>query len=148
MLWILALHISALLLWCAVLLYLPVLIVGINARRGGMIEMRRPFNTIERFVFTHMATPAALVAIMSGTTIFVLNRTVDAWLIAKLTLVTGLVICHTLVGLLVLRAESVGNGQGDDKPLRPWCQVLGGLVCMLITAILWVVLAKPSLALS
>ncbi|MFA5494377.1 MAG: CopD family protein [Porticoccaceae bacterium] len=148
MLWILAVHVSAMLSWCAALLYLPVLIVGINARRAGIMEMRRPFNTVERFVFTHVATPAALVAIMSGTAVFVLNRTVDGWLVAKLTLVTGLVICHTLVGLLVLRAESVGDGQGNDKSLRPWCQLLGSAVCVLIAAILWVVLAKPSLALS
>src|SRR5690554_3517939 len=38
MLWILAVHVSAMLSWCAALLYLPVLIVGINARRAGIME--------------------------------------------------------------------------------------------------------------
>lgn len=148
MLWVLVLHISALLVWCAALLYLPVLIAGIDARRADMADMRRPFNTIERFVFTHLATPAALLAIVSGTLVFVLNRTVDIWLIGKLTLVTGLVVCHALAGLLVLRADAVNGEEGKSRALQLRCGLLAGVVCVLITAILWVVLAKPSMGVS
>lgn len=148
MLWILVLHICALLLWCAALLYLPVLVAGLHARRADMDEtlaLRRPFNTLERFVFTHLATPAALVAIMSGTLVFVLNRSVDAWLMVKLTLVVGLVVCHTLAGLLVLRAE-MPLDDARTAHLKLWCGVLEVVLCVLMLGILSVVLTKSSVA--
>ena len=146
MLWVLVLHICALLLWCAALLYLPVLVAGLHARRADMDEslaLRRPFNTLERFVFTHLATPAALVTIMSGTLVFVLNRSVDAWLMVKLTLVVGLVVCHTLVGLLVLRAEMPDVASAR---MGLWCGVLEVVLSVLMLGILWVVLSKSSVA--
>ncbi len=140
MLWVLALHIIALLFWSAALLYLPPLIAGVAAGRTEIVESPRGRASVARFVCTHIATPAALVAIMSGTVVFLLDRTVEVWLIAKLTLATGLVICHTLAGLLILRAEA-----RSGKPVRRWCWLLGGVLCVLMTAIVWVVLAKPEL---
>ena len=59
MLWFLVLHIIALLLWVAALLYLPALIA---ARRAHLLPVRapqNPHNSIERMVFTRVATPAA-----------------------------------------------------------------------------------------
>lgn len=71
---------------------------------------------------------------------FVVDHTVTVWLIAKLTLVVGLVFVHTLLGMLVLRLEAA-NG----KPLRIWCLVLGLCASALMAAIIWIVLAKPPL---
>lgn len=139
MLWILALHIIALLFWAAALLYLPALIAGVAAGRTEIIESHHRHASVARFVCTHVATPAALVAIISGTVVFLLDRTVEIWLIVKLTLVTGLVVCHTLAGLLILRAEGEGG-----KPVRLWCWLLGIVLCVLMTAIVWIVLAKPA----
>ncbi len=90
-------------------------------------------------MFTHIATPAALVAIIAGTLVFVFDRTLDGWLIAKLTLVVGLVISHVLTGLLILKAAS-------SKSLGLSCAVLGIAQSILIVAIFWTVLAKPSIA--
>lgn len=147
--WILVLHISALLLWCAALLYLPVLTIGITAGRVDLYKTHRPAHTIERLVFTHLATPAALVAIIAGTLVFVFNRTIDGWLIAKLTLVVGLVVCHTLTGLLVLKATGTPEASGEEKPsagksVTLQCVFLELTHGILILAILWTVLAKPS----
>jgi uncharacterized membrane protein len=149
MLWVLVLHISALLIWCAALLYLPVLMVGVAAGRVDVHKTHKSVDTVEQLVFTHVATPAALVTIMSGTLVFVFNRTVDGWLIAKLTLVVGLVICHTLTGFLVLRATTIngelsGEKPVDSKPVTLRCVLLEAAQGILIMAILWMVLAKPS----
>lgn len=139
MIWVLVLHIAALLSWTAALLYLPALVAGTASRQTAIADRPR-FGSISRFTFTHVATPAALVAIASGTLVFLLEYTVEVWLIVKLTLVTALVVCHTLTGLLILRSE-----QAPDRPVRAWCVLLGIGMAVLIIAIIWVVLRKPTL---
>lgn len=140
MLWFLLLHIIAVLFWAASLLYLPALIAGRVTHDEKIKEPQTPYDSISRAVFTYIATPAALIAIITGTLVFVFNYTTDPWLIAKLTLVSLLVVCHTLAGLLILRAESK-NG----KPVLPWCVLLGITCGSLMLAIVWIVLSKPSI---
>ena len=149
MLWLLVLHISALLVWCAALLYLPAIMAGIASGSIDLQKTGRPDATVQRLVFTHLATPSALVAIMAGTLVFVFNGTVDAWLIAKLTLVVGLVISHILTGLVVLAATGSNDASSsqrpaDSMPITLQCAVLGITQSVLIIAIFWTVLAKPS----
>ncbi len=138
MLWFLVLHIAALLFWAAALLYLPALISG-TAANSTAITGRPRYGSISRFTFTHIATPAALLAIASGTAVFVVDYTIELWLVVKLTLVTALVVCHALTGLLVLRSEN-----HPDRPIRHWCALLGVAMAALMVAIVWVVLWKPT----
>lgn len=140
MLWFLVPHIAAMLIWTASLLYLPTLIIGGVTDKTLVYEPQDRFDSIPRFMFTHIATPAALVAIIAGTWVFIVDQTVDTWLIAKLTLVAALVVCHTLVGLMLLRAET-----GDAKPVVMWCRVLMVIIAVLISTIIWLVLAKPDM---
>ena len=142
MLWILVLHIAALLFWGACLLYLPALIASVTRDNSAIEENPDPFDSITRFIFTRVATPAALLAIVAGTLVFVVDHTITVWLIAKLTLVVGLVFVHTGLGLLVLRLEA-HNG----KPLRFWCLAAGLMAASLMALIIWIVLAKPPLEL-
>jgi len=142
MLWILVLHIAALLFWGACLLYLPALIAGISRDQAAIEDNPDPFDSITRFIFTRIATPAALLAIAAGTLVFVIDHTVTLWLVAKLTLVVGLVFVHTGLGLLVLRLEA-----RNAKPVRIWCLLLGLTAAVLMALILWIVLAKPPLEL-
>lgn len=142
MLTFLILHIVAMLLWAASLLYLPALIVGGVTGKNAIEEPPDPMGSVSRYVFTRIATPAALLAIMAGTLVFVVSNTIDVWLIAKLTLVTGLVLVHTLVGLMVLRGEG-RKGERNDKPLKRWCALLSLVSLLLMAAIVWLVLAKP-----
>lgn len=144
MLWVMLLHISALLFWCATLLYLPLLAIGHGARGADKDLTHGPRAALERLLFTHLATPAALATIISGTLLFVLNRTVDGWLIVKLTLVTGLATCHIVTGLLVWRVEATARGAPAGRFLPLWGRLLGLTTVALIAAIVWVVLAKPS----
>ncbi len=139
MLWLLMLHIASLLFWAASLVYLPALLAARHGRGYPLQDPPHPHSSRARVVFTLFATPAALVAIMAGTGVFVLNRTIEPWLIIKLTLVSGLVLSHALLGLLLVRSEAV-----NPKPVQPWIGLLGATVVLLMTAIIWVVLAKPS----
>jgi len=140
MLWFLTLHIAALLFWLAGLLYLPILLSGVAKSRTEIADTPYQHDSIGRLVFTHVATPAALLAIAAGTLVFLLDGNIEPWLILKLALVTMLVACHAGSGLLVLRAEREEGG-----PLQPWCSLLLLAVSILIVLIIWLVLAKPEL---
>lgn len=138
MIWFLALHIAALVLWSAALLLLPALIAGMDLRQGSTLVLRREAIGMPRLVFTRIATPAALLAIGAGTLVFLLDYTLEVWLLLKLTLVTALVITHTLTGLLILRAENLSR-----QRLVLECRLISCVTALLLTAILWTVLAKP-----
>lgn len=140
MLWFLVIHILALLIWAGALLYLPALIALSGGHRDQTFELPGDIISLPRFVFTRIATPFGLFAIIAGTWVFIMNGTTDVWLIAKLTVVTLLVMSHAAVGLLIIRLES-----GSDKPLRPWCLLVGLTVVLLESLIVWLVLAKPGL---
>ena len=79
----------------------------------------------------------SVAAIIIGTLIFLPDYTIDAWLIVKLTLVSALVICHVFTGSLVLKAE-------QGRAVRPACTVVLFILCVLMSTIVWLVLAKPS----
>jgi protoporphyrinogen IX oxidase len=139
MIWILALHIVMLLCWCASLLYLLSIIAGACPSRSGQSELPalyRHHDSLARFVFTTVTTPAALLAIISGTAVFLVYQTVEPWLIVKMTLVALLVAGHTLVGQLVLRLEA-------DGLVRTQALILASGLSVLMLIIVWLVLAKP-----
>jgi protoporphyrinogen IX oxidase len=139
MLWLLMLHIMALLVWSAGLLYLPLLLAASGTRQAELIVVPKRHDSVARFVFTHIATPAALLAILAGTAVFLADRTVEFWLILKLTAVTLLVACHVAAGLLVRHAEDEAN-----EPLVRTYWMLAGVLCLLMVVIVWIVLAKPA----
>lgn len=130
MLWLLALHIAALALWSAVLLYLPALIAS-GVATGADSPARR--------LFTHGLTPAALLAIIAGTWLFLLDRNASPWLLAKLVLVCALVVCHGVLAVLLLRAPRL-----RPAALRRGCLGVGLTAAGLQGAIVWLVLAKPA----
>jgi uncharacterized membrane protein len=136
--WFLVIHIVALLFWGAGLLYLPVL-VTVNQAKKKWLYPPRGRGSIARFIFTNISSPAAAIAIMSGTVVFFLEKIVAFWLIAKLSLVTGLVCLHALTGWMLLKLE-----QQPDKPVFNWCLLLSGALLILMSAIIWIVLAKPT----
>jgi putative membrane protein len=129
------LHFIALIGWCGVLLYLPVLIA---AGTRSSAERFRDHAHLTRTVFNLVATPAALITIGSGTALFLRQTLFDPWLIAKLTAVAGMVICHALCGVLILRIEREPNSSVGRA-----CVLIAALVAMLISTTLWLVLGKP-----
>lgn len=138
MIGVLLLHIAAWLVWIATVLYLSSLIGNPDGIRRLERGPDGHADSLARFVFTRIATPAALLAIVSGSAVFLINRATEPWLIVKLTLVVGLVICHTLLGGLTIRAEA-----GPVARLQGKCRALAGLICVLMFGIIGLVLAKP-----
>lgn len=131
-------HFVALICWCGALLYLPALIAA--GTRSNDALFYRDHAHLTRMVFTLVATPAALLAIGSGTLLFVRDEVFAPWLILKLSAVAGMVLCHALCGVLVLRVERF-----PERAIGRECLVLGALITALIAAALWLVLAKPAL---
>lgn len=130
------LHFTALIAWCGTLLYLPALIAA--SCRSSQRAERPGHPQLNRTIFNLIATPAALVAIGSGTALFLRDGTFGIWLVAKLTTVAVMVICHGLCGLLILQCER------QPRPaLTIVCAALGGITLGMIAATLWLVLAKP-----
>lgn len=137
MLWFLLVHIAAMLFWCASILYIPAVIV-LHHRKDKALTAPGERGSIARFIFTNIASPAALLAITAGTVVFFINYTVEPWLIVKLSLVTALVIVHTLMGLFLLKID-----ENPDQPVLLKCWLLALVLLVLMATIITTVLAKP-----
>lgn len=150
MLWLLTLHIAGLVCWSAAILCVPTLLLNEQffqtgattagaARETGHVEGT---TVVARRVFIWLATPAALIAVASGTLLFTLMRTLAPWMLLKLVLVSALVLVHVSVGLLMLRAERAGHAA------RTPAWLAGGASVLMLTlqlAVVALVLAKPEL---
>lgn len=130
--WLKLLHISAVVLWCAALLYLPLAVATAGA------DERLAQRRVLRLLFTSVATPAALVAIASGTLIFLWHGPLAPWLVAKLAVVALVVLMHAGLGLLVLR-----NERGEAPARCRSCGAIFGAALAGLSTAAWLVLAKP-----
>jgi uncharacterized membrane protein len=151
--WLKLLHIGAVVVWCGALLYLPLAIAALGTN-GAWPALRSappaspsaaadalPRWPVPRQLFVGIATPAALVAIVSGTVILLLHGPLAAWLLVKLATVGLLVLGHAACGMLILRAEhSEGNAA-----LRGRCLALEATSLLWLAGIAWLVLRKPAL---
>ncbi|MFI0474530.1 CopD family protein [Halomonas sp. HMF6819] len=135
--WLKLLHIAALVVWCGSLLYLPALLNhGLALRRDAGFAQGTP--PMPRFFYNSVATPAALLAIGSGTLLFLLHDLMGGWLILKLGAVVLMVAAHGAFGWLILRLE-MGIYRGVKT-----ATLLGLLLSLLgIFGVLGFVLAKP-----
>lgn len=139
MLWVKALHIAAIAVWVAGLFCLP----GLYLRRAHMRD-ETAFNSLHvtvRFLYVAIVSPAAFLAVGSGTALVFLRQTFDAWFQLKLAFVAVLVALHVLAGTVIIGLFR----RGSAYPL--WRGMIAmAAVSVTATAILVVVLAKPDLA--
>ena len=108
------------------------------ASEAGFTDSPHGVDSIARFVFTHVASPAAIISITLGSVVFLLNQSHHFWLLAKLTLVTLLCITQAMMGLIIIRAE-----RGKFQHMMLFCRVTLVVLCLLMIAITWIVLGKP-----
>lgn len=131
-----AVHIAALIIWCAGLVALP-LALGSHERDEAQADYAR-LRRITHYSYIRLVTPAAVVAIIAGTTLVFLRATFEPWLFAKLVAVGLLVSLHALIGhTVVLMSERAG----DYVPPSAVPLILVTLATMV--AVLVLVLAKP-----
>jgi len=134
--WLKLLHVSAVIAWAGTLLYMPIFIAAISKQRRAADDDSLPPRLL-RGVFVNLATPAALVAIGSGTAIFMWSGLLAHWLMVKLALVGLLVLGHAFCGMLLLRVER------GDPPVSGFAHLVMALSLLWLAGIAWLVLRKP-----
>jgi len=135
------LHIAAIAIWAAGVVSLP----GLYVQRAhvkdedALLRLQR----LVRFAYIGIISPAAFVAVLTGTMLIFLRQTFEAWFSIKLALVGVFAILHVLTGLVVIRLFR------DGEIYPPWrfvtATVLSGGV---VVAIFFIVLAKPTVDLA
>ena len=131
-------HIATIALWAGGLLVLPYLFWQRRLLAVGP-ELDR-LHRVTRFVYVAMTSPAAFVAIGSGTALIFLQSTFREWFTVKMVLVGAMVMLHVVAGLVAVRVFDPDGRFGSRS-----CVALTGAYLVLIVAILWVVLAKPAI---
>jgi protoporphyrinogen IX oxidase len=134
------LHIAALSIWCMGLFSMPGLLAA-GGRLHDPSETDRS-HRLTRLVFIQVMSPAAVVAIAAGTGLLLYGGVFAPWMFAKLGAVSALVLIHLLAGRLAT-ATRLGASYGRVR------QTLATLATtIVVTTILWLVLAKPIIDLS
>ena len=135
--WAMAAHIIALGVWSAAL----VLLAGLYALAPSLQERAevQRHRVMCRYVFVILASPAAVLAILTGSVLVLLLGVEGSWLLAKLAVVALMALYHTYCGHLL---DSQGMESRRSRPRRRH-PILIGLPLVLISMILFLVLAKP-----
>ncbi len=92
-------HLAAIALWSGGLVVLPFLFWQRRALEAGL-DLDR-LHRVARFVYVEMTSPAAFVAIGSGTALIFLQTTFVEWFSLKMLLVGALVMLHVVAGLIL-----------------------------------------------
>ncbi|WP_432350031.1 CopD family protein (plasmid) [Shinella yambaruensis] len=134
-------HIAAIAVWSAGVISLP----GLYVQRAhvkdedALLRLQR----LVRFAYIAIISPAAFLAVVTGTALIFLRQTFEPWFSVKLAFVGILAILHVLTGLVVIRLFR----EGEIYPVWRFvtATVLSGGV---VIAIFVVVLAKPAVDLA
>lgn len=134
-------HIAAISLWAAGVVSLPGLYVQRAHVEGNDALLR--LQRLVRFAYIAIISPAAFLAIVTGTALIFLRQTFEPWFSVKLAFVGALAIIHVLTGLVVIRLFR----DGEVYPVWRFvtATVLSGGI---VIAIFFVVLAKPAIDLA
>ncbi len=135
MFWIKAFHIIFVISWFAGLFYLPRIFVNLamakeQAERDRLLLMARK---LFRFM-----TPLAVLALGFGTWLWLGYGFTGMWLMAKLTLVLGLVVYHLSCGRLLR-----GFRLGLNTHSHVWYRWFNEIPVLVMTAIVILVVVKP-----
>jgi protoporphyrinogen IX oxidase len=134
--WLKAFHIAAMLIWCASLFYLPGLLAAHVQPRSQTAFHR--LRAMTRIVFLGIASPAAIIAIVTGTVLIEVASAHGGWLALKLTAVGLMAAFHVYCGALV-RAFRVPPLARSAASLY----ALVGVPGLLVPVVFWLVLGKP-----
>ncbi|MGQ4274687.1 CopD family protein [Terrihabitans sp. B22-R8] len=136
--WLKAAHICALLIWCGGLLVLPSLFALRGKHPAGPDLWR--LQRFVRFSYTYVISPAAFIAVGTGTALIFVQSVFTPWFALKLFVVGLLALLHVRHGFVILRVFDDDNGYSLARNV-----VATGLTTAVVSAILFLVLAKPVL---
>jgi protoporphyrinogen IX oxidase len=131
-------HLATIAVWSGGLLVLPLLFW--QRRLVTHVDELESLHRTTRFVYVVLTSPAAFVAIGSGTALIFLQTTFREWFSLKMVLVGAMAMLHVLAGLTAVSVFAPGGRFG-----RAAFIALTSLYLVLIVAVLWVVLAKPGI---
>ena len=134
--WLKILHIAAIAIWMAGLVSLPGLYVQ-RAHVRDKEQLYRLQRTV-RFAYLALVSPAAFIAVATGTALIFAREVFEPWLSVKLTLVGALAVLHSLTGLVIIRLFK----EGEIYPVWRFVAVTA-LTMLLILGVLYLVLVKP-----
>jgi len=129
-------HLATIAVWSGGLIVLPFLFWQRTGIAPGP-ELDR-LHRVTRLVYVEMASPAAFIAIGSGTALIFLQITFLEWFSLKMVFVAILVMLHVTAGLILAHLFEPGGHFGRFSFIA-----LTGAYAVLITVIILVVLAKP-----
>ncbi len=131
-------HLAAIAIWSGGLIVLPFLFWQRRGLPPGR-DLDR-LHRLSRFVYVAMTSPAAFIAIGSGTALIFLQQTYEEWFSLKMVAVGAMVMLHVVAGLFL---ERIFDPDGRFSAFS--YSALTGAYLVVITAILWIVLAKPDI---
>jgi putative membrane protein len=130
-------HVATIAIWAGGLIALPVLYMQRKGLEGDRLFRLHAFT---RVFYVGIISPAAFLAIGSGTVLIFLQQTYDAWFSAKLAFVAMMTGVHIFSGLVILHLFE------PDKSYPVWRGVAAMTgTTLVVTAILVLVLGKPHL---
>lgn len=139
--WVMVAHIVTLGLWSAALLVLACLYAGAPDREDRAAVQRH--RVMCRYVFVMLASPGAILAIVTGCGLVLLRGADGDWLLAKLTVVAFLAMFHAYCAKSL---DAQGMESSESRPRRRH-PLLIAVPVVLIFTILLLVLAKPHVVL-
>lgn len=131
-------HILSLSVWSAGLVYLPALFARYASVSGK--RHRQQQRIINRVIFLAIASPAAVLAIITGSALVYATSAHATWLSAKLAAVALMVFFHMFCGRRLMQLE-----EGAHRKRRQLHLSFMVVPIVLIIVVLWLVLAKPNL---
>ena len=129
-------HLATIALWSGGLIALPFLFWQRRTLEAGL-DLDR-LHRVARLVYVELTSPAAFIAIASGTALIFLQATFAEWFSLKMLLVGIMAMLHVLAGLVLVQLFLP-----EGRFSRLSYLALTSLYIVVITAIIWVVLAKP-----
>ena len=133
-------HLAAIAVWSGGLLVLPFLFWQRSTVAAGP-DLDR-LHRLTRFVYVGMTSPAAVIAIGSGTALIFLQATFEEWFSLKMLVVGAMVMLHVVAGLVLMRLFSPDGRFGLFS-----CVVLAGAYLALASAVGLLVLGALQLRL-
>ena len=136
MLWVKAFHVVFVIAWFAGLFYLPRLFVY-HAQAGDSVSRER-FKVMERKLYRGIMTPAMVLTLVSGVSMWLVWGFAGAWLYAKIALVVALVAYHEWLGAL-LRAFA----RDENRRSHVFYRWVNEAPLLLLIPIVILVVVKP-----
>jgi putative membrane protein len=129
-------HLATIALWSGGLIALPFLFWQRRTLEAGL-DLDR-LHRVVRLVYVELTSPAAFIAIASGTALIFLQATFAEWFSLKMLLVGIMAMLHVVAGLVLVQLFLP-----EGRFSRLSYLALTSAYIVVITAIIWVVLAKP-----